>query len=119
MHASVASGATVDVRLEHLVALQDLVARDARPEIDAALERSKASMDHVREIFTEMQSDEVVLLAARTAHAQTVRNWLYVLILGAGLVGLAGGVWAAVLFGTSGGRTHPAPQSGRRPAGPP
>src|SRR5579862_876524 len=91
-----ASSAT---RLENLVALQAFVPAGDYKDLAPALERSKGSMDRVRQVFADMQREEEVLLAQRSAHVQSVRAWLYGLIVGAGLVGVAGGLATAVIYG--------------------
>jgi PAS domain S-box-containing protein len=87
-------------RLLRLQQLQQLVAPGGDlTGFSSALDRSKTSMDRVRESFGQMQASEEALLAQRSAHAQTVRAWLYGLIVAAALAGLAGALVAALLFG--------------------
>ncbi len=86
-------------RLESLVALQAFVPQGDYKDIAPALERSRDSMDRARRVFADMQKEEETLLVERTAHAQSVRGWLYGLIAVAGLLGLGGGLAAAVLYG--------------------
>ena len=91
--------ATMGARMEHLVVLQDSVSRGETHSIEQALERSKASMDSVRAIFTEMQAAEEALRAERTARLTVVRGRIYLWILASVAVGLTGGLIGATLFG--------------------
>jgi PAS domain S-box-containing protein len=88
------------VRLERLVVLQGFHGPDSLSEMQGALALSRESMEQVRGIFAEMQSEEEALLLARTEHALRMRGWLYALIGVLALSGLGGGLLAAWLFGT-------------------
>jgi PAS domain S-box-containing protein len=89
----------VDDRLRNLSNLQAHAAPLHPGEMEAELQRSKASMDRARLLFRQMQEHEELLLVGRTAHMRRVRPWLYVLIGVAMLAGLGGGLVSAWLYG--------------------
>ena len=85
-------------RLEHLVVLQKQLRSTDAAAFEQSLERSKASMDAVRQLIGEMQADEDRLLAERSESARRMRIRLYWLTGASLAFGLAGGIVAVLLF---------------------
>jgi PAS domain S-box-containing protein len=91
----------VNANIELLDRLQHAAPTETPAGVSALLESSSRSMLQLRSLLDNMQSEERGVLAERTAAAQRAEDRLRLTVIGGGLIGLLGGVLAALFFATA------------------